>query len=87
MTSRETSSASGALKWYWAGLAFTLADFGFAPKALGLLAAIKKGEPKGNATESMRQWIAMHLLRVVVANFPAFVCFGTALVTAIQEVA
>lgn len=86
LTSRETSRLNDASKWYWAGLAFTLAHFGFAPKALGLLAAIRKGEPKGNATESMRQWIAMHLLRVAIADFPAFVFFGTALLTAIQEV-
>lgn len=86
LTSRETNAASGALKWYWAGLIFTFAHFLFAPKALKLLAAIRHGEPKGNATESMRLWIAMHSIRIAVADLPAFLAFATALLTTIQEV-
>lgn len=86
LTSQDTNAASGALKWYWAGLFFTMVHFCYAPKALGLLAAIRKPPPAGNPTESMRQWIAMHLLRVVTADAPAFLSFATAVLTSIQLV-
>jgi len=87
VTSRQMSSASGALIWYCAGFMFTTVHFAFGPKALGLLAAIRNGEPKGNATESLTSWIEMHLIRVVVADLPAFLCFVMALLTAVQKVA
>ncbi|OBT71248.1 hypothetical protein VF21_09483 [Pseudogymnoascus sp. 05NY08] len=72
--------------WYGAGVAFTFAHFLYGKKALRLLAAIRNGEPKGNATESMREWIEMHLFRVVTADAPAFVSFAGALLMAIPEV-
>jgi hypothetical protein len=87
LSSRDTIAASGALKWYWAGLFFTMVHFGFAPKALGLLAAIKKVAPAGNPTESLRQWIAMHLIRVITADTPAFLSYATAVLTTMQVVA
>jgi len=64
-----------------------MVHFFYAPRALRLLAAIRKPPPAGNPTESMRQWIAMHLIRVVTADAPAFLSFATAVLTAIQVVA
>ncbi|CAJ2508286.1 Uu.00g094720.m01.CDS01 [Anthostomella pinea] len=88
LTSRDTSAAVGAAKWYWAGLVFTTAHFGYAPRALRLLKAIRKGkEEGGDPTGSMRRWIGMHLLRVVTADLPAFLCFATAVLSAMRVVA
>jgi hypothetical protein len=86
-TSRATSGASGALMWYYAGLFFTSAHFFYGPKALGLLAAIRKPAPAGNPTASLSQWITMHLTRVVTADAPAFLAFATAVLTSIQVIA
>jgi hypothetical protein len=87
LTSRDTIAASGALKWYWAGLIFTMVHFVFAPKALRLLAAINKAAPAGSPTESLRHWIAMHLIRVVTADATAFLAYATAVRTTMQVVA
>lgn len=84
---RTFTEASPASKWYWAGLFFVVEHFAYGPKAVGLLAAIKKPAPQGNPTESMRQWISMHLTRVVTADAPAFLSFAAAVLNAVEAVA
>jgi hypothetical protein len=87
LTAKWTLKASGALKWYRGGLLFTFVHFWYAPKALGLLGRIRRGEPEGRPTESMRAWIEMHLWRTLTADGPAFLCFAMGAVMAIQDVA
>lgn len=78
---RESLEASGALKWYWLGVFFAFAHFFYGPTALGLLKAIREGEPNGQTTVSMGKWLRMHKLRTITTDLPAFICFTIAAVT------
>ncbi|KAJ7668314.1 hypothetical protein B0H17DRAFT_1087740 [Mycena rosella] len=75
---RATLQASGALKWYWLGVGFTVAHFFYGPTALRLLKAIRDGEPDGKPTQSMGQWLRMHATRTATTDLPAFICFTIA---------
>ncbi|KAJ7703768.1 hypothetical protein B0H16DRAFT_1902232, partial [Mycena metata] len=79
---RESLKASGALKWYWLGVFFAFAHFFYGPTALGLLKAIRDGEPNGQTTISMGKWLRMHRLRTITTDLPAFICFTIAAATA-----
>ena len=66
---------NGAKRWYWAGVAFTLAHFVYGRTALRLLDDIQEDRPKGNSTASMEKWLRMHRMRTFTADVPAWICF------------
>ena len=74
-TSRLALLNSGASKWYWAGVSFTMAHFLFGRTALGLLSDIQEDRPKGNSTTSMEKWLRMHRVRTLAVDLPAWICF------------
>ena len=75
---------NGAHKWYWAGIAFTLAYFIYGPTALGLLTDIQEDRPKGNSTASLEKWLKMHAVRTFTADIPAWVCFLVGFLRALE---
>lgn len=56
----------------------------FGPKALGLLAKIRRNEADAPSMASLELWLSMHVTRSFVADLPAVLCFVTALLTAIE---
>ncbi|WWD05704.1 hypothetical protein V865_003785 [Kwoniella europaea PYCC6329] len=84
-TLRNTPWRVGGAKMFYAfgvGLAFGHMIFG--PKALGLLEKIRNGEPSGRPTETLAEWLKMHVFRTFVTDLPAVVCFLLAGVKASQ---
>ena len=66
-------------KWYGCGAGFTVAHFLFAKWAIGLLNAMKNDESKGKATEDMKKWVGMNVLRTLFVDFPGWVCYLVAI--------
>lgn len=62
-------------KWYWAGLAFTFAHFLFAPPTQRLVKEIMHDTNKGNASKDMKVWLDWNMLRIWVADTPAWASF------------
>lgn len=84
---REVREAAVGRYWYAAGLGFAAAHLlVWGPTALKLLAKIRKGEPEGRATESMRDWLAMHLTRSILVDLPAVFCFVAGLMSVVEVV-
>ena len=65
----------GGTQWYGYGALFTIAHFFFAKWAIGLLNAMKGDESKGRATEDMRKWVGMNVLRTMFVDLPGWVCY------------
>lgn len=42
--------------------------------ALGLIAAIENGVPKGNVVRSMEAWLKMNWVRGLITDLPAWLC-------------
>ncbi|KAF7958697.1 hypothetical protein EAE96_002231 [Botrytis aclada] len=76
LVARPQLKVSGAEKWYWMGLLFSVGHIAiYAKGALKLLAEIKGDIPKGNSTHSMRAWLRMHAIRTFTTDIPALVFF------------
>lgn len=74
---------SGAATWYILGLMFSLAHMFYLKIALGRIAAIEKGTPKGNVTVSMGRWLKMNWVRGLITDLPAWVFWIVAALKAI----
>ena len=75
---RGEVSVSDTARWYGFGSFFTVAHFFFAKWALGLLNAMKDDESKGKATEDMKKWVGMNVLRTLFVDLPGWVCYVVA---------
>ncbi|KAL2073028.1 hypothetical protein VTL71DRAFT_10352 [Oculimacula yallundae] len=80
--SRATSSGSGwEVTAYWIGTFFTLLHFAYGPKAMGLLKRIRtETKDGGDPLGALEKWMDMHLQRCWVADGPAVVGFGVAVI-------
>lgn len=68
------------LQWklYAAGATFSSAHFLFGGKIMTLINNLcnEQSEKKGETLETLRQWLHVHLIRTLVADVPALLCFG-----------
>lgn len=77
------TGAHVTLFFYMAGTLFAAGHLLiFGPKALGLLAKIRRNEADAPSMASLELWLSMHVMRSFVADLPAVLCFTTALLTA-----
>lgn len=69
--------------FYLAGLVFSVGHMLWAPRAKGLMEEIGgvrgdgegDGEGEGDSVELLGQWLRLHVVRSLVADFPGWVCF------------
>ncbi|KAI1881122.1 hypothetical protein JX265_001362 [Neoarthrinium moseri] len=78
------SKPNAAWRWYAAGTALTLAHMAFAPKIMWSIKDLYDDEPKGQGDKHLKKWLDIHVIRSVLADFPAWVCFGIACLKSFQ---
>ncbi|EXK26064.1 hypothetical protein FOMG_17343 [Fusarium oxysporum f. sp. melonis 26406] len=87
VTSWNGTGAQTVVLFYMAGTLFAAGHLLiFGPKALGLLARIRRNDANASSTASLELWLEMHLTRSLVVDLPAVVCFITGLLLAMESV-
>ncbi|KAG8677775.1 hypothetical protein FPOAC2_03917 [Fusarium poae] len=72
---------------YMAGTLFAAGHlFVFGPRAIKLLAKIRRNDDDAQSTESLELWLKMHLTRSLVVDSPAVLCFIIGLLNATERV-
>ena len=79
----NNAGAQVTLFFYMAGILFAACHLLiFGPKALRLLAQIRRNEANAPSMVSLELWLSMHAMRTFVADLPAVLCFLAAFLTA-----
>ena len=64
------------------GLVAAIGHMTFIPVVKGPIQRIVENKSKGNATADLETWLSVHKVRMLVADFPAWLsCFGAVLAT------
>ncbi|KAI1079932.1 hypothetical protein F5B20DRAFT_580728 [Whalleya microplaca] len=82
------SRPNKALPWYAAGTALTLAHFAFVPGVMWKVKATieAKPEPNGSGADEVKRWLAVHRVRSIFADFPAWACFFIAVLKSLKSI-
>lgn len=80
----RTLERLGSSRWYRAGLCFTVCHFCFVPFIAYPIRDIIEDRTKGNNTKSLRKWIAINKLRVLLADLPSWISFLGAILFSIS---
>ncbi|KAF5724624.1 hypothetical protein FMUND_667 [Fusarium mundagurra] len=82
-----SSGARSIVLFYSAGTLFAAGHLLiFGPKAIDLLAKIRRNDANAPSTASLELWLEMHLTRSLVLDLPAVGCFITGLLLALESV-
>ncbi|KAF5694782.1 hypothetical protein FDENT_910 [Fusarium denticulatum] len=82
-----TSGARSVFLFYLAGTLFAAGHLLiYGPKAIDLLARIRRNDANASSTASLELWLEMHLTRSLVVDLPAVGCFIAALLLAMENV-
>ncbi|EWG55463.1 hypothetical protein FVEG_13460 [Fusarium verticillioides 7600] len=82
-----TSGAQSVVLFYLAGTVFAAGHLLiFGPKAVGLLARIRRNDTNASSTASLELWLEMHLTRSLVMDLPALACFITGFLLATERI-
>jgi hypothetical protein len=73
LTRSHDFAASGAKPWYVLGTMGAVAHFLFARLDFYYARDITEGGAKGKSVESMKNWLSMHTIRMLVADIPGWV--------------
>ena len=79
-----TAGVGMETKLYAAGLAFTLAHFLFAKRALSLFARILEDKSQGDSTSDLKAWVDNNIVRTFLVDGPGWVCFLGAVVMGLE---
>ncbi|WWC60321.1 uncharacterized protein I303_102892 [Kwoniella dejecticola CBS 10117] len=95
---RNTPFKLDSAKMFYAlGTVLAFGHMAFGPKALRLLHEIRNGDKdsdgagnqegkgRGKSMESLREWLSMHVVRTIITDLPAVVCFFVAALKAQGE--
>ncbi|KAG4272752.1 hypothetical protein FPRO04_10267 [Fusarium proliferatum] len=86
-TSWNGTGARSIVLFYLAGTLFAASHLLiFGPKAIDLLAKIRRNDVTASSTASLELWLEMHLTRSLVVDLPAVVCFITGFLLAMESV-
>jgi len=66
---------TGANRWYWSGLLFSLAHFAFVPAVAWKIKDIIDDNTKGQSTGVLAKWLNVHYLRMFTVDLLAFGSF------------
>ncbi|KAI1037834.1 hypothetical protein LB503_009516 [Fusarium chuoi] len=87
VTSWNGTGARSIVVSYLAGTLFAAGHLLiFGPKAIDLLAKIRRNDANASSTASLELWLEMHLTRSLVVDLPAVVCFITGFLLATESV-
>ncbi|KAF5561601.1 hypothetical protein FPHYL_6094 [Fusarium phyllophilum] len=82
-----TSGAWSVVLFYSAGTLFAAGHLLiYGPKAIDLLARIRRNDADASSTASLELWLEMHLARSLVLDLPAAGCFITGFLLATESV-
>lgn len=53
---------------------------------VGSIQALRDDKPKNQGNKSLKKWLDIHLVRSIMADFPAWVCFGIAVLKSVRTI-
>ncbi|KAK6073401.1 hypothetical protein SCUP234_08740 [Seiridium cupressi] len=77
---------NGAWRWYAAGTALAATHFAFVPKIMWVIQSLCEDQYKGQGNRELKKWLNIHVIRSVIADLPAWICFGAAALTSLQAI-
>ncbi|RYP76512.1 hypothetical protein DL771_001746 [Monosporascus sp. 5C6A] len=82
------SRPAAAHLWYACGAAFALAHFTFVPAVMWKVEhlANEENDAKGTGAEYLKKWLDVHMIRSVIVDFPAWICFSIAALKSLKSV-
>ncbi|KAH6648031.1 hypothetical protein BKA67DRAFT_649683 [Truncatella angustata] len=70
--------------WYAAGTAFAVAHFAFAPRIISVVQSLTENRHPKQGNRDLKKWLDIHVVRSILADLPAWICFVVATLTSLQ---
>ncbi|KAF4953795.1 hypothetical protein FGADI_5788 [Fusarium gaditjirri] len=87
VTTWNGTGAQSVVLFYMAGTLFAAGHLLiYGPRAIDLLARIRRNDANASSTASLELWLEMHLTRSLVLDLPAVVCFISGFLLATESV-